>query len=313
MTAVHTPPPAPTGGADTSNAGKRRAAEKPARTPRPPLQGGAVVWHTTLTVVAVLCLWLVVHLMFFGAISHARQQSLLFGQLRSDLAGATAPVGPGTEPGTPVALLDIAPIGVHEVVVEGTSSGDLMAGPGHKRDTVLPGQVGYSQIYGRATTYGGPFRRLAELRVGDRIDVTMGQGRITFHVIDLRREGDPLPQPAAPGAARLTLATSIGHGFLGGLTRGSTLYVDAEAAKGFGSPGGYSPSVPSSEEAMKAGTEALPLLTLWLALLVGLVVAIIAARQRWSLGLVWVVAIAPLAALSWLTTDTVMRLLPNLI
>jgi len=302
--------------ADPAVAGKRRAEEKPARPPRQPrpqLQGRAAVWNTTLTVLAVLCLWLVVHLLFFGTISHDRQQSLLYGQFRSDLAGATAPVGPGTEPGTPVALLDADAIGLHEVVVEGTAAGDLMAGPGHKRNTVLPGQAGYATVYGRATTYGGPFRKLDRLRVGDPIEVTTGQGRITFHVIGVRRDGDPIPQPAPASAARLTLATSIGHGLLGGITRGSTLYVDAQTKKGFASPGGYSPSVPASEDAMASGTEALPLLTLWLALLIGLTVAIIAARRRWSLGLVWVVAITPLAALAWLTTDTAMRLLPNLI
>jgi sortase A len=316
VTVVQTPPPAPTGGDEGPKGGKRRAEDKPVTPPRArrkPLTGGALIWNTALTVTAVLCLWLVVHLMFFGAISHDRAQTMLYGTFRGELAGATAPVGPGTEPGDPVALLDAPTIGVHEVVVEGTASGDLMAGPGHKRNTVLPGQVGVSLVYGRATTYGGPFRHLDRLQVGDPVEVTMGQGKVVFHVLDVRGDGDPLPQPPADGVARLTLATSIGHGLLGGLTRGSTLYVDAEAAKGFGSPGGYSPSVPASEDAMKAGSEALPLLTLWLALLVGLVAAIVAARQRWRLGLVWVVAFAPLAALAWLTTDTAMRLLPNLI
>jgi sortase A len=50
-----------------------------------------------------------------------------------------------------------------------------------------------------------------------------------------------------------------------------------------------------------------------LALLLALTLGVIAARQRWPAALVWVVA-APLAiALSWATTDVVMRLLPNLI
>jgi sortase A len=40
---------------------------------------------------------------------------------------------------------------------------------------------------------------------------------------------------------------------------------------------------------------------------------VIAARQRWSAALVWVVATPVVIALSWGTTDVVMRLLPNLI
>ncbi|WP_180936053.1 hypothetical protein [Nocardioides ungokensis] len=57
----------------------------------------------------------------------------------------------------------------------------------------------------------------------------------------------------------------------------------------------------------------MPLLALDLALLLALTLGVIAARQRWSTALVWVVA-SPLAiALSWASTDVVMRLLPNLI
>ncbi|GAA3547213.1 sortase [Nocardioides daeguensis] len=298
--------PAPASAEET---GRRRRTPPP---PPPPSESGMVV-NATLTVVALLCLWLVVHLLFLGAVSHDRAQSLLHSELRSQLAGATAPVGPVTEPGAPVALLSIPAIGVEETVVEGTAAGDLFAGPGHRRDTVLPGQVGASTLYGRSTTYGAPFRDLDRLAAGDLIKVTMAQGKVTFRVLGLRHDGDPLPQPAAQGAARLTLVTAAGEGRFARMMPGSTVYVDAEAAQGFPAPAGLSPSVPESEEAMKSGTEALPLLTLWLALLIGLVVATQLARQRWTRTQVWVVGCAPLLALSWLTTDTAMRLLPNLI
>lgn len=289
--------------------GRRRRTPPP---PPAPKESGLVV-SSALTVVALVCLWLVVHLLVLGTLSHDRAQSLLRGELRQQLAAATAPVGPTIEPGAPVAFLAIPALDVDEVVVEGTAAGDLFAGPGHRRNTVLPGQVGSSTVYGRSTTYGAPFRHLADLGVGDIVKVTMAQGEITFRVISVRRDGDRLPQPAADGAARLTLVTAAGKGRFGDLMPGGTVYVDAEAAQGFPSPGGYSPVVPESEEAMKSGTEALPLLTLWLALLIVLVVATILARQRWTRGQVWVVAVAPLLAMSWLVTDTAMRLLPNLI
>ncbi len=38
---------------------------------------------------------------------------------------------------------------------------------------------------------------------------------------------------------------------------------------------------------------------------------VVAARQRWSAALVWVVAAPVALALAWSTTDVVMRLLPN--
>ena len=58
---------------------------------------------------------------------------------------------------------------------------------------------------------------------------------------------------------------------------------------------------------------ALPLLALCLALLLALTLGVVAARQRWSAALVWVVASPLVIALAWATTDVVMRLLPNLI
>jgi sortase A len=201
---------------------------------------------------------------------------------------------------------------VQQVVVEGTASGDLLAGPGHQRNTVLPGQVGVSVVFGRAATYGAPFARIPELRVGDEIDVTMAQGRRTFHVVDVRRAGDPLPQLLGAGAARLTLVTAEGSGRFGGVAPGRAVYVDAEATKGFPAPAGLPTAIPAPERVMAHDNGALPLLVLCLGLLLALTLGMVSARQRWSAVRVWVVASAPAIALAWFTTDVVMRLLPNL-
>lgn len=261
----------------------------------------------------LVCVWAVLHLLVFAEVSHARAQDLLFGEFRVQLAAATAPVD-GTAPaGSPVAILQIPKLDVEEVVVEGTAPGDLFAGPGHRRNTVLPGQQGTSAIYGRAATYGAPFAGLTRLVKGDLVKVVTGQGELTFAVLGLRRDGDPMPQPRPDGAARITLVTAEGAGRLAGLRPGAVLYVDAEAAKGFPSPGGYASAVPESEEAMSRGTQSLPTLCLGLLLLTVLTLGVIAARQRWSRGLVWVVAAPVAIALAWSTTDAAMRLLPNLI
>jgi sortase A len=177
---------------------------------------------------------------------------------------------------------------------------------------VLPGQVGTSVVFGRAATYGAPFGRITELQTGDQITIVMAQGQRIFRVVDVRRTGDPLPQPLADGAARLTLVTAEGSGRFGGLAPGRAVYVDAEATKGFQAPSGLPTALPAPEKVMAHDNGALPLLVLCLALLLALTLGMVSARQRWSAVRVWVVASAPAIALAWFTTDAVMRLLPNL-
>jgi sortase A len=300
---------------------RSRRRPRPKRTPRratptgPPgtAENTASVLSSAFTMIAIVCCWVAVQMLFLSSVSQDRAQSLLYDDLRHEMAGATAPIGPVVPAGDPVALLKIPSIGLEQVIIEGTASGDLLAGPGHRRDTPLPGQVGTSVVYGRAATYGGPFRDLTGVHPGDKITVDGSQGRIVFEVAGVRRAGDPLPQPVAAGAARLTLVTGEGSGRLGALTPDSVVYIDADAKKGYPAPPGRPATVPPSEQAMAGDHSALPLLVLCLALLLALTLGVIAARQRWATALVWVVA-APLAiALSWATTDVVMRLLPNLI
>jgi sortase A len=274
---------------------------------RPPSSARRARWSP------LVALWAVLQLLLLGGVAHDREQTLLFRDFRVQLAETTAPLGPTIPVGDPVAILEIPALGVEEVVVEGTASGDLLAGPGHQRGTPLPGQRGYSVVMGRAATYGAPFAGIGQLRPGDDIDVLTSQGRKTLDVVGVRREGDPLPQPVADGGAMLTLVTAEGDGRLSALTPDRTLYVDAVALEAFPTPGGYGEAPPEIEEPMARDTSALPLLALWLALLLGLSLAVVAARQRWSAPLVWIVAGPVAMGLAWLTTDTGMRLLPNLL
>jgi sortase A len=303
--------------------GKQKPAKKPEPAARPkrtaptgppsPVDNAAGVLSSAFTMIAIVCLWMAVQLLFLGGVSQGRAQDLLYQEFRTDLAGATAPLGPIVPVGDPVALLTIPEIGLEQVVVEGTASGDTLAGPGHRRDTPLPGQAGTSVVYGRAATYGGPFAELPDLTVGDKFQVTGAQGKKTFTVIGVRRAGDPLPQPVAEGAARLTMVTAEGSGRLGAISPDSVVYIDADAKKAFPAPPGRPTAVPESEKAMAADKGALPLLALCLALLLALTLGVVAARQRWSTVLVWVIASPLVIALSWVSTDVVMRLLPNLI
>jgi sortase A len=279
--------------------------------PAPSLALTAVT--STLTMLALVCLWVAAQMLFLGGLSQQRSQDLLYDQFRTQLAGATAPVGPVVPVGDPVALLTVPRLGLQQVVIEGTASGDLLAGPGHRRDTVIPGQEGTAVVYGRGATYGAPFRDVPALAPGDKIQVVAAQGRLVFRVLGVRSAGDPLPAPAATGHARLTLVTSEGEGSMAAITPDRVVYVDAEARKAFPAPPGRPTAIPAAEQAMARDPGALPLLTLCLTVLLAATLGVMWARGRWPTALVWVIASPLVIALSWTTTDVVMRLLPNLI
>ena len=290
---------------------KPRKPPRPARAPRPPLTGTPAVTSSAATMLAVVCLWVFVQLLLLGDLKHERAQDLLYAQFRTEIASATAPVGPVVPVGDPVALVRIPALDLEEVVVEGTASGDLRVGPGHQRNTVLPGQDGTSVLMGRAAMYGRPFADLTDLTPGDSIEVVVAQGTRTFRVLGVRRTGDPLPQPREAGVARLVLATAEGQGRLAGLTPGEAVYVDAEADDAFPAPPGRPAAIPESEQLMASEVTVLPLLATCLAALVLATLLIVSARQRWSAVLVWVLASPVVIALAWVTTDVLVRLLPN--
>ena len=115
--------------------------------------------------------------------------------------------------GAPVALLEIPSLGIREIVVEGTDSATTQLGPGHRRDTALPGQAGVSVLFGRAAAYGGPFARIQELAPGDEFTIITGQGEHEYEVIGLRYAGDPAPPRLTAGESRVILTTARGAPF----------------------------------------------------------------------------------------------------
>jgi sortase A len=273
---------------------------------------------SALTVVVLICVWMLLQMLLLGRISETRAQHLLYGEYRTELATETAPTGaldynskPVVE-GSPVALLTIPTLGLSDVVVDGTASGDLLDGPGHLRTTPMPGNIGTSLVMGRSTTYGASFATITSLRPGDEIDVVGAQGPVTYTVKDVRRAGDPIPPlPTGASAGRLILATADGTGFLSVLRPRDVVYVDADTPKAYPSGPVY-PSVPDAEKAMQHDPSALPLLVLLLAILGALVLAVSIARRHVHATLVWLVAAPVVIALAWAVTDQVMRLLPNL-
>ena len=112
------------------------------------------------------------------------------GETATTLPTTTPTTTPPAAPSDPVpngeaiAILRIPRLGIEWQVVEGVKVADLKAGPGHFRETVMPGQLGNSAIAGHRTTYGQPFRNIDQLEVGDLIEITTLVGTYTYAVTD---------------------------------------------------------------------------------------------------------------------------------
>ncbi|WP_236795937.1 sortase [Amycolatopsis sp. GM8] len=285
---------------------------KPARPPRRPLNFWFRLLSQFLLMLAVGLIGLAGYLIVVTPVQQSNDQDRLYATYREQLAAATAPTGGLIDPGLPVALLAIPGLGFNQVVVQGTASGDLEAGPGHLRNTPLPGQAGTSVIYGKSATFGAPFQQIDRLQAGDRIEVTTGQGAFTYRVIDVRRPGDPSPSTLAKGAGRLTLVTSQGANLL---QRGDILLVDADLLdQPQPTPSGQPSLIPREELAMESNMAIANLgLVLWLQALGLALAGVVWARQRWGKREALVVGVPIVVAIVWNLYETVGQLLPNLV
>jgi sortase A len=291
------------------------APAQPVRTPRPGLSTNtrSVLW--VLLTIGLLALWLVSYARVFSGIEQHAAQRPLYDQLREELAKATAPVGGAIEPGAPVALIDAPAAGIdNQVVIEGTSSNLTRNGPGHRRDTPMPGQAGTSVLMGRSITFGAPFGSIASSQPGDSITITTGQGAFEFTVEQVRRPGDPTAVPLQDGQSRVTLVTSESSGVWQGWAAQSPVFVDALLqGKAVETPTGRPGAVSPSEASMAASTYTLMQLVLWLQLLLVVVVLWVWAAMRWGRWQTWMVAVPAFAAALWGTTSVAFAMLPNLL
>lgn len=297
---------------------KPRAERLPKGEAAPPLSPRLQVVRASLVLVFVLSVTVLLQLLVVSRLQHHAAQERAYDRLRVQLAQGTAPIGPTDSDGkvlalgAPVAYLEIPSIGVKEVVGEGTTPSALFSGPGHRRDTPLPGQVGTSVIFGRRVAFGGPFDRIAELRKGALIKVTTGQGAFEFTVLGVRAEGDPAPPSLRPGSARLTLVTAAGSAFLpAGVAR-----VDADLeGDAVGGPARLltSASLPAEERTMASDARTLWALALWLQALITLSLGAVWAWHRWGRAQAWVVFLPPLLLVGIAASGEATRLLPNLL
>ncbi len=88
--------------------------------------------------------------------------------------------------GSPVGRIVIPRIGASFVVVNGTSTEDLMSGPGILRHSRFPGIAGTTAIAGHRTTYLAPFRHIDALSPGDQIILLMPYAHLDYTVVGQR-------------------------------------------------------------------------------------------------------------------------------
>lgn len=300
--------------------GARRRATPPTSTAPgevPPLSPRLRLVRASLLTLLVLAASLLLQLVLVSSFQQKAAKERRFDAFRAALAEGTAPIGPADASGrllalgTPVAYLEIPSIDVTEVVGEGTSASVLFSGPGHRRDTPLPGQLGTSVIFGRRAAYGGPFAALASLEPGDLIRATTGQGTFDFRVLGVRRAGDPVPARAESPTSRLVLATATGAPLVpSGIVRvdaelnGSPVVGPARALR--------ASSLPREEELMAIETGTLWSLAFVLQLLIGLSVLAVWAWYRWGPAPTWIVFLPPLLLAGLAAAGEVAKLLPNL-
>jgi len=263
-----------------------------------------------------LTLWFLFHAFVLTPIQEHGSQARLYADFREQLANATAPLGGVIKPGSPVALLDGHIQGLRDlVVVEGTTSKQLTLGPGHLRDTPLPGQQGVSVLFGRSVTFGAPFRAMTRLKAGDAITVTTAQGVFTFRVDRIRLPGDPLPPSFPANEAHMTLVTSAASGWRSGWAPAHSIYLDATlvGAKAVPAPSGRPTGVSKASLAMRGDTGLLILLLLWLGPILLVSVGLSLAWKRWGRGQTWLVGLPIALAILWGASGAIMQHLPNLI
>jgi sortase A len=316
---VQVPPPgarnAPGGGTLQGSAAAAAGAGRSAQRGVPVAR---VVLSSAILSLAASTLGFAVWIMSVSHLYYDRVQHDAYASFRAELAQAIAPTGPTDPanpkqllaPGSPVAILTIPEIGLNAVVLEGTSGAVLEGGPGHLRDTQLPGQAGFSEIMGRRAAYGGPFARLSSLSPGQLFSVTTGQGVFHYRVLDVRRAGDPVPRMSS-NQGWLVLATADGPAF----APSGVLRVDANLiSKPQPAPVMVVSAADIGPGELVLGADSLA----WVPLVLwgqGLVVAAAGIGwlgSRWGRWQTWAVAVPVLGYFGLEVADQVARLLPNL-
>jgi sortase A len=271
--------------------------------PNPVLQGFGI----GLILLAVVALGFVGYLYGLSGVQEARSQSILYERLQTELAqvgGIVPPLGP-TAPGSPIAILDIPSIGIHDmVVVEGTSPENMMLGPGHLRDTPYPGQAGVSEIFGRRATFGAPFANLAQLQPGAFIETITGQGESTYTVAAVGNSKERIVDHAPNQLLLFTASSPVVPSYY--------IEVDAHLTTAPRPSPGVVSEINAPETLLAGDDGALVLTWTWALALILVSAAATLAAARWSPWAAYLVVVPVVLAVLWNLYQNLAALLPNL-
>jgi sortase A len=301
-------PPAPTPDPPSVEPGDPPADAPGGRTIQIPDIPYARLGGLALIGVAALIILFLVYLFAFTPLSANRSQQRLSSSLVGHRLTLFQLVNGKIPPqGAAVAVLQIPALGLHQVVVEGTSAADLMNGPGLMPGSALPGSPGNSVIAARRVTFGGPFGSLNSLRTGDRIVTVDGAGTFTYRVTKIRTVDAGQTDVVVPTSDdRITLVTSNSN-----LVTSGRLVVQGKL---LGTPVAVPDNivaVPSYDLGLSGDPAAGGLAVLWsvitLLVLLGAALAIWRWRRPW---LVYLFAAPVLMACGLFACESVARALP---
>lgn len=157
-------------------------------TENPPQSGRSRIFLTALDVVGrtmiatgVVLLLFVAYQLWGTGIAESQSQSNLANEFETVIS---TPVTESTLPayGGVISRIEIPKIGVDKYVVAGVDAKSLQKGPGLFPGSPLGGQLGNVAITGHRTTYGAPFSRIDEMKVGDEITIQTVEGSFTYVV-----------------------------------------------------------------------------------------------------------------------------------
>jgi sortase A len=264
----------------------------------------------SMIILALLILGFVGYLFGLSGLQESGAQTRLFTTLRNELGQDLGPLGPygplgPTQLGAPVAVLNVPSIGIRDlVVVQGTAPEQLALGPGHLRNSPLPGQIGVSVVYGRRVTFGAPFANLDELQPGDKITAITQQGRFVYKVVLIGGSHNPIHDDALNRLELFTASSADVPSYY--------LEVDADLVSTPQNGPVVLPAIGPDEQAMAGDDSALTVTMVW-----GLALALVSvggavAASRWSVWAVYLVLAPAVLAIVWNLYENFASVLPNL-
>ena len=144
---------------------------------------------------------------------HREQVALHQAWLAQQQSAALSGSAPAAAKDDGLTRVSIPKINLDLIVVEGTNHKALRVGPGHLKDTPLPGEPGNSVISAHRDTF---FRHIYELAKGDEIQVRRDGRTYTFQVTGKRIvQPNDLSVIRNTADARLTLITCYPTYYIG--------------------------------------------------------------------------------------------------